>query len=156
LPRQNDSHKAKELRLLCHPIIIPLSFLPVLDLSISHNFTCSCKVSTLNIYSSKRFTTPNSTLGKPRKIKMCYQRIEKYSCSHITRYKPYFCRYRFNINHQIEPQITYAQELCKDCLARKTQDLSADFCGHKVNGESRIKIRELGADERGEGVTYGD
>ena len=87
---------------------------------------------------------------------MCYQRIDKYSCSHSTRWKPHFCRYKFNINHQIEPRITYVRELCKDCIAGKTQDLGAAFCGHKVNGESRIKIRELGADEREEGVSDGE
>ena len=41
-------------------------------------------------------------------------------------------------------------------MTGKTQDVGVYFCGHKVNGESRIIFRELGADEREEGVSYGD
>ena len=66
LPRQNDSHKAKELCLLYHPIILSIIHFALI-FSISHNLNCSCKISTLNTYSSKGFTTPNSTLVKQRK-----------------------------------------------------------------------------------------
>ncbi len=70
---KNDSHKAKELRLLRHAIIVSLSFSSCSNFSISHDLICSCEVSCLNTYSSKHFTTPNSTLGKQTEIKMCYQ-----------------------------------------------------------------------------------
>jgi hypothetical protein len=92
---------------------------------------------------------------------MCHQRIEKHLCAHTTRYKPHFCRYRFNINHQIEPRFVYSQEPCKECLAGNVKqpgpDKSASSCRNNVVSESKKTVREgIYADESGEGVRRGD
>jgi hypothetical protein len=58
---------------------------------------------------------------------MCHQNIEKHPCSHQTRYKPHFCRYRFNINHQIGARITCVEELCKECLAGRVEPATANM-----------------------------
>ncbi len=84
--------------------------------------------------------------------KMCYQRLEKHPCTHYTRYKPHFCRYRFNINHQIEPRFSYSSGPCKDCLVRKMKPASPDIndslCARGVNGESRTRVGGgMGADD---------
>lgn len=89
---------------------------------------------------------------------MCHQNIEKHTpCTHHTRYKPHFCRYRFNINHQIEPRYTYSNTLCKSCLSGNIRpaslNLSASSCERGVDGECQKKDGDrIRADEIGKGA----
>lgn len=77
---------------------------------------------------------------------MCHQNIEKRPCSHHTRYKPHFCRYRFNINHQIEPRFSYSSEPCKECLAARIKPASPEF-GFLQHGKwRRAEACQEGAD----------
>jgi hypothetical protein len=92
---------------------------------------------------------------------MCHQRIEKHICAHTTRYKPHFCRYRFNINHQIESRFVSSQELCKECLVgnvkQPSPDKSVSSCGNNVVSESKKTVRVgVYADESCKGVRRGD
>lgn len=71
---------------------------------------------------------------------------------HHTRYKPHFCRYRFNINHQIEPRVTYSNTLCKDCSVGNIKPSSPEL-SVSPHGESKKKDRcKIGADENLKGV----
>jgi len=76
---------------------------------------------------------------------MCYQRIDKHPCHHATRYKPAFCRYRFNISHQVEPRLFYVTEPCSSCLKGKAKssntrsDVQREDGGARCEGEKEWK-----------------
>jgi hypothetical protein len=136
LPRQNDSHKAKQLRPRYDPI------------TLNHTSTSSCLSFHTSINSHILISIVHCAWrslqsrnpGRKKENDMCYQNIEKHICAHTTRYKPHFCRYRFNINHQIEPKFTYIKGLCKECLAGRVDlesakaETGARLCG--VNAQS--------------------
>lgn len=104
--------------------------------------------------SSDTLRSTNSKIQKA--TDMCQQKTTRHDrCGHETRYKPHFCRYRWNISHQIEKCPSTTNTMCKSCLEGRTiplldpQAVEVTCAGQKENGSRRGTFEKNG-DEEGE------
>jgi hypothetical protein len=82
----------------------------------------------------------------PTNPKMCHQPITIHTCSHHEKHKPSFCKYRFNLFHEVEPQyhnVKSACSACKDGSPRQEEaELSEDEKRHGGSNWKK-KLRKL-------------
>jgi hypothetical protein len=64
---------------------------------------------------------------------MCHQPITIHTCSHHEKHKPSFCKYRFNLFHEVEPQYHNVKSACKECTnntsspSRKEKQVEGEY-----------------------------
>jgi hypothetical protein len=46
---------------------------------------------------------------------MCHQPISIYTCFHHQKHKPSFCKYKFSLLHEVEPQYHNVKSACSAC-----------------------------------------
>jgi hypothetical protein len=70
---------------------------------------------------------------------MCHQPISIHTCTHQKKHKPSFCKYRFNLFHEIEPEYHNVKSACATCKLnpssppRKEKQVEGE--GKNVEGE---------------------
>ncbi|CAG8960323.1 hypothetical protein HYFRA_00012397 [Hymenoscyphus fraxineus] len=90
---------------------------------------------------------------------MCFQTIKSYTlCSHHIRHKPEFCRYRYNLLHNVERQVETIKGLYPEChqreeagLGRREEDeeLSDQYCDEQ---DSMMKVQSQKLSSKKNGV----
>jgi hypothetical protein len=76
---------------------------------------------------------------------MCHQPISIHTSTPQKKHKPSFCKYRFNLFHEIEPQYHKVKSVCSACKLTNTPRKEKH-----VEGEEKQVEEEEGRNERGE------
>ncbi|CAG8981859.1 hypothetical protein HYALB_00009534 [Hymenoscyphus albidus] len=89
---------------------------------------------------------------------MCFQTIKSYTlCSHHIRYKPEFCRYRYNLLHKVERKVETIKDLCPEChqkeaagLGRREEDEElSDQCRDEQDSMMKVQTRKSSGKKNG-------
>jgi uncharacterized protein YifE (UPF0438 family) len=88
---------------------------------------------------------------------MCHQPISIHTCSHHKKHKPSFCKYRFNLFHEVEPHYHNVKSACSACKDDSPKQAKAELSEEESNWKKKLrKLRRRRRDFAVDGGWDGD